>query len=618
MTNRFFLILFLLLLCQSHFAQLKITCNNKEINYRNDSILYVFSKDTGFTFSGFKHIQKEQWLQLKHNAITVSGIKETVWLKIPLRSILKYGNFNLLHIPNPHINFLYCGIIEKDSLIKEFSLTGDNLLFSTRSLPFTSFVFPLDSVDLTKASVILAADKRYSRLTLPVDFTTTLGFSAQSQQDWLITGLLLGIFLFLLFFNFYLFVTLQQKIFLWYCIYLLLINLYAASDQGLLFKYFYPYSPALNDLIRPAAFSLSIIPILIFYADLLSVCQTANFIFKLFRSIVIGFLLIFVVAFSMHLSGNFALQGFWLSVYSILSPAILITALISSFYCLLKKIRYSLFAAIAFSGVNIFMIMYSLAQNNMLPSNIFFNNTQYWGILFESLLMILALVWRFRWYKIQAEQLTAEKAQQQEYFFTEMALWQEKELRRLSHFLHDTIATSVGLLRMETDYMELTEENRKSLSEKIQVLGNDVRSVSHSFSSSLLEEKGLKKIVEEHVALINNYKNISLQFEWIGNYSGIRFQYQLVIYRIIQELLQNLVKHSRAKNASLQLITEDNLISIYIEDDGTGPDQTGALATPGIGLSNIKSLIEVLHGRFFIDNTNDNGFSVSIEFTQPS
>ena len=77
-------------------------------------------------------------------------------------------------------------------------------------------------------------------------------------------------------------------------------------------------------------------------------------------------------------------------------------------------------------------------------------------------------------------------------------------------------------------------------------------------------------------------------------------------------ILQNLLKHAKAKNAFLQILAEENLISIYAEDDGVGFSTDSQ--TKGIGLKSIEKLVSLLKGRFNIDSTENNGFSISIEF----
>jgi signal transduction histidine kinase len=128
----------------------------------------------------------------------------------------------------------------------------------------------------------------------------------------------------------------------------------------------------------------------------------------------------------------------------------------------------------------------------------------------------------------------------------------------------------------------------------------------------LLTEKGLQAAIAENIHFIVANSTIKLQYEWIGKTNKMSLQNEVIVYRIVQEILQNLLKHAKAKNAFLQILAEENLISIYAEDDGVGFSTDSQ--TKGIGLKSIEKLVSLLKGRFNIDSTENNGFSISIEF----
>lgn len=201
---------------------------------------------------------------------------------------------------------------------------------------------------------------------------------------------------------------------------------------------------------------------------------------------------------------------------------------------------------------------------------------------------------------------------QQEQLSSGTDAFQEKEMQRFSSILHDSVGANLGLLRLEADHMPLTEKGREQLADHITQLGNQVRIMSHRLSPILLEEKGLYISFEETVNRIKLSGKIELQYEWIGKKNDLNAQYSILIYRITQELLQNLIKHSQAKIAYLQIMIEDPLISIYLEDDGIGSNLNEPVS--GVGLKSIEKLSELLDGRFQINSYKGEGFSISIEF----
>ena len=591
-------------------AQLHITYNLQEIDYSSASIDYAFTSDNDFNQHSFTAIDK--WQNLTSNKLPISNISNSVWLKISVNSLLQYGTFNYININNPHINYLQCYIVKNDSIIQNFGRSGDNMPFASRPMPTTAFVYKADGINLKDCFIILAADKRYTKLDLPINFCTEAFFIKQNFTNNLLTGLLLGAGIFIFFFNLLLFISIRQNLYLWYFLYALIIVLYLAIDMGLLFKYLYPNLPGLNDVIRPVSFALCIVPMLNFFNSLLNVKKNLPRLYQFNKILIICFLLVLVIAIASSSTGNYKIQGMWVYINRIISPLLLLTVFVEAFYCLTKKIRFAIFPVISFTGFTIFITIYVLQQGLVIAHTNFTSTAHYWGFFFEAIVMAFAMAWRFKFYKEDSERLLIENQLQQEKIFKEVALYQEKEMGRISSMLHDNLGANLGLLRLEADNMPLTEDARNKIATHITRIGNEVRTMSHSFSPVLLKDKGLRAAVADNVKFIVANSNIDLQFEWIGESNKISFQYEIIIYRIVQEIMQNLLKHSKASVAFLQIIAAKDLISIYGEDDGLGYNQLAA--NNGVGLKSIKKLVSLLKGSFNIESEENNGFNISIEF----
>ena len=118
--------------------------------------------------------------------------------------------------------------------------------------------------------------------------------------------------------------------------------------------------------------------------------------------------------------------------------------------------------------------------------------------------------------------------------------------------------------------------------------------------------------VEREVVAGKGTGKIAIHLESIGSLHSSSFQNELLVYRIIQELLQNAVKHAHATEVMIQIILEEELISIFVEDNGRGFDKT--LIKEGLGFSQIKGLVTFVNGRFEADSQVNKGCRVSIEF----
>jgi two-component system, sensor histidine kinase LadS len=603
-------------ICVTANAQFVIKHNDVEINYSTTGVKYAFLYTSIFSDSTLKSIPLSNWNSLTNTAIPISFVAYTTWLKVPLKSILSYGKVDYLNINSPHVNYLKCWITRKDSIVQSFVVTGDDVVYSSRPIPSTTFVFPISGIDLKDCDIIIAADKRFTKLDLPITFCTTDYYINETTKKGLLIGLLIGGCFFLLLYNSYLFITIKEWLYLWYSIYLCLIIIYIAADAGILFKYLFPNYTSLNDIIRPSILALVEFPLLLFFTQLFNIKNLFPKFYLYNKILLILYLILFIIAMSSVNSGNFETHGFWLKVINILGPIILLFILFQSIYFLLKKIKFAFFAFMSYSGFSFFMGLFSLQQREVIPSNYFTQYANYWAIFFEAILVALLLAWRYKLYKEDAEMLLKENIEQQEQIFIETAAWQEKEMQRISSLLHDTVGANLGFLRLEMDNMTLTTEGRNKIAEHITRIGNEVRSMSHSFSPLILMEKGLFVAIADMVNLIKINSNIDLQFEWIGKQKQIGLQYEIIIYRITQEILQNLLKHANAKTAFLQIMLEQNLISIYAEDDGIGLKNNEL--KNGVGLKSIENLVKVLKGSFWVESKAQEGFSISIEFNQPN
>jgi signal transduction histidine kinase len=595
-------------------AQFAVKYNDAEIEYPAAGINYSFLHSTNFTDSTLRNIQPNTWKGLTGAAIPISFADYTTWIKIPLGSIIKYGEFDYVNIDDPHINFLKCWIVKHDSIIKSFTLTGDNELYKTRQLATTSFVFPINSRLYKDCNIVIAADKRFTKLDLPIVFCTSSYFVHQNTNKDLLFGIIIGFCFLLLLFNCYLFITLKKRFYVWYCLYLFLVIIYLFANGGFLFKYVTPNYPQFNDVVRPLALTLFEVPLLLFFIDLIDIKSRSPKLFIFIKRLVLFYMVVFLIAVAFLNFGGFEIQGILLKVMGLMVPSYLLFSLFTSLYFVVKRVQFSVFAFLSFLLFTLFILVYSFQQSEFIASTPFTKYSNYWAIFCETVIATSLLAWQYKFYSDRAIQLQQQNLEMQQEIFNETAAWQEKEMQRMSSLLHDTVGANLGFLRLETDNMALTEEGRNKIGTLITRIGNEVRNMSHSFSPIVLQDKGLYNALDDMAKLIRNNSLINVQVEWIGEKQKISFQYQIIIYRIIQELMQNMLKHSKANNAFLQIMIEKNLVSIYVEDDGIGIS-TNNLNT-GVGLKSIENLVKVLKGSFRIESKKHDGFSISIEFNQ--
>ena len=186
---------------------------------------------------------------------------------------------------------------------------------------------------------------------------------------------------------------------------------------------------------------------------------------------------------------------------------------------------------------------------------------------------------------------------------------QESERKRIANNLHDDIGPLLSALKIKLGHFDQSEQLvdiRKMLDQTV----SNVRSVSSRMSPTVLEELGLNKAIRHIYARFNKIKKTTLDLEWDDRIQNMLSKDQQAnLYRIIQEGLNNIIKHSEAKQASLIGKIDDKGISILIKDNGRGIHSTSLnKRTIGLGLQSMKARAEVLKGELVIESNKEGTF----------
>lgn len=615
MLFRLFLITCLLLTAPSMQAQLRLQYNGKELAPAATGIQVLFDSSTTFSNEGLQQLLPQQWQPVNDLLPQMSYARFNTWLRIPLQQVRAKGTADWLAISNPHINHLRLWQVQGNRIQHAFPLTGDAYPFTSRALPTRYFLFSLHELNADSGYLVLAADKKLSKLELPLHFQSNAYFVGHHESDSKGILFFLGFIFFLFLFNSYLFISTGESVFSWYIAYLFLISLYVCIDAGLLFQYVYPQYPQVNDIIRPASFALSIAPMLLFFNRILQVRTHAPGLFTLNKWMCGIYLLLFVAAVgSSALTNDAALQNTWLQINRVVTPLVMLVLLAESLYFLYKGNTLAAFSLGSFFSLIFFSLVYVALQLNWLKPSIFSSYSLYWGLAADALFMGLSLAWRFRLFRQTMQQLMQEKANRQEEITMELSSWKEQQMQQFSSLLHDRIGGLIGILRLSVDNMELSEEGRRQVVNDIVAIADEIRQYSHSFSPLTLQQNGLKAATATLLQKLRENSRLHIQFEWMGAEKIVPDQLSIILYFFLQEIMQNMLKHANCTQAILQVINEPASVYLYFEDNGKGCDQIDF--KKGIGLQSMQRITGLLGGTFEASSRAGEGFSLSIEFTK--
>jgi signal transduction histidine kinase len=138
-----------------------------------------------------------------------------------------------------------------------------------------------------------------------------------------------------------------------------------------------------------------------------------------------------------------------------------------------------------------------------------------------------------------------------------------------------------------------------------------IRDLSHTLVSSVLLKFGLNFAIKD---IAEKYSNSELSINTeIGSLRRYHQNFEIKVHNIIQELTNNILKHSKAKNAVIRLKEEKGQIILQISDDGIGFDKTKITSKDGLGINQIDARIQMMKGRFTISSKKGKGTQINVE-----
>ena len=192
----------------------------------------------------------------------------------------------------------------------------------------------------------------------------------------------------------------------------------------------------------------------------------------------------------------------------------------------------------------------------------------------------------------------------------------EEEKHRISKELHDGVGQQLSGLKMKLESLNEDMQDQpirsksKEITEGLQKTSDELRTISHQMMPRALIEEGLVLAVRDLVEQTFHNTPIKGSFEYQSSSNRFESNVELNIFRSIQEILNNSIKHSEAKNVSIQFYQIKNKLILTIEDDGKGFDPK--LQSNGHGIQNIKSRISLLNGNVNFESVEGSGTVITL------
>ena len=244
--------------------------------------------------------------------------------------------------------------------------------------------------------------------------------------------------------------------------------------------------------------------------------------------------------------------------------------------------------------------------------------TELWLLIFVMISITGAGIFLFyRHQQRQKAATDAERIQEQEARINAVFQAQEEERRRIAKELHDGVGQTISAVKLnyqslsqKIDQPELMSDFRK-VEKMLENAGTEVRNISHQMIPKELEQFGLVAAVEGMLSLNLENAQVQYQFEHSGFSERIGSHIELVLFRVLQELVSNVIKHSKASQLTVQLVKLKTHVVLNVSDNGIGFD-VERKEKNGIGLLNIASRIDAIKGNLHYESASGKGTTVTI------
>ncbi len=237
-------------------------------------------------------------------------------------------------------------------------------------------------------------------------------------------------------------------------------------------------------------------------------------------------------------------------------------------------------------------------------------------LVLVSMVFSLFLVFNRKRIKYILEKQEAQR--QAEFEFAKIRIEnQEYLLKNISWELHDNIGQLLSVSKMQLSMLPppKNEPEKKIITDTIELISRileDVRSLSKSLNTESIGFMGLIKAIRFEIDRLNRLKFINARFTLIGTPVEIKNEDEIILFRIVQELMSNVIKHAKASEFELIFNYNDDELNITSKDDGVGMKMK--MINYGLGLKNIVSRIKLLNGSIDFKNQNEGGLITKIKY----
>jgi two-component system, NarL family, sensor kinase len=197
---------------------------------------------------------------------------------------------------------------------------------------------------------------------------------------------------------------------------------------------------------------------------------------------------------------------------------------------------------------------------------------------------------------------------------------QEIERNRMAKDLHDGLGGMLSGIKLNLSAMKgdviIQHQDALLFTKSIEQLDSaitEMRRIAHNMMPEALIKFGLNEAIQDFCESMNEHKGVQLKYTQLGLFNPLEKPTELILYRIIQELCNNAIKHANASFILIQLSKHEHVVTLVVEDNGKGFDRNQPTNKKGSGLNNVQSRVDYLNGILTLESEVGKGTTATIE-----
>lgn len=618
----FFLLIFLLLIgmegktnaqtIKSHLISLEEYDNY--IAFTLEDLVYFFEEKEPMSWEqSHQKLLSGEFELLEGNVFSKGFTKSIWWFAFRLENPANSDVEIVISPYPPFAKAVDLFVIQEEGLLEKEIKSGTQVKRTLRNVNYRLVYFDV---------IVPAGGERYClvRLDTRGRHTFTVFYLDTEWEFWqdevkrtLLYGENSGRVTLIIFLGFLLLLYFKKRLYLYFALYLMAhFVIFLDMDAYIFERYQGDVYNQIGPLLLPFFSLVMGLFIVFFNLEFFSIKRLKNtsFQFVSYWTLVLWFLVVLVLS-TMAYPEDYGLKIFIyeIAVYATMATMVLILWICINQYKNKKwEALFGFVANLFFSGGLLFYYVSILGWFSAHPLEMYFQG--YGGFLNAAILMV-GMVHQYRQTQKDKDKLVEEQINAEREVLKQSIQAQENERNRIAKDLHDDLGGNLAVIKLKMELFadqhtdKIDQDAFNDILQMMEDSCKDLRYISYELMPSDFSSKVLRTMIEELVEKISVQKKLKFTHE-VGDFPALPLEMKVNLFRIIKELTNNILKHSQATEAKIQLLLAENNkeLKLIVGDNGNGiPKDVLDGKVNGMGLGNLKSRVNYLNGRLEIQSS---------------